>query len=97
MLIGVPSEIKTREYRVGMIPAGVTLLTQRGHKVLVQRGAGVGSGITDEDYARAGAELIDDPVDVWARADLIVKVKEPLPAEYDRMRSGQIVYTYFHL
>ncbi|HJZ83662.1 MAG TPA: alanine dehydrogenase [Polyangia bacterium] len=97
MLIGVPTEIKTREYRVGMIPAGVTLLTQRGHQVLVQKGAGLGSGIVDEAYTRAGARICDSAEEIWARGEMIVKVKEPLEPEYTLMRAGQIVYTYFHL
>jgi alanine dehydrogenase len=97
MLIGVPSEIKTREYRVGMIPAGVTLLTKAGHKVLIQEGAGLGSGIRDQDYARAGATIVESASEIWGHAEMIVKVKEPLPEEYGLMRDGQIVYTYFHL
>ncbi len=97
MIIGVPTEIKTREYRVGMIPAVVHTLVEKGHKVFVQRGAGVGSGIRDEAYTTAGAELLDSADEVWARADMICKVKEPLPDEYPRMREGQIIYTYLHL
>src|SRR5262249_7390014 len=97
MLIGVPTEIKTREYRVGMIPAGVTLLTQRGHQVLVQKGAGLGSGIVDEAYTRRGARICESAEEIWARGEMIVKVKEPLEPEYTLMRAGQIVYTYFHL
>ncbi len=97
MIIGVPTEVKTREYRVGMIPAGVRTLTGRGHKVLVQAGAGLGSGITDEEYKLAGAELLGTADEVWKRAEMIFKVKEPLPEEYPRMREGQILYTYLHL
>jgi alanine dehydrogenase len=97
MLIGVPTEIKTREYRVGMIPAGVFLLTQKGHKVIVQKGAGMGAGIQDADYVKAGATIIERASEIWAQAEMIVKVKEPLKDEYPLMRSGQIVYTYFHL
>jgi alanine dehydrogenase len=97
MIIGVPTEVKTREYRVGMIPAGVRTLTTRGHKVLVQAGAGVGSGISDDEFRGAGAEIIGTADEVWKRAEMIFKVKEPLPEEYPRMREGQIVYTYLHL
>lgn len=97
MIIGVPTEIKTREYRVGMLPAGVRILSGRGHKVLIQAGAGVGSGITDDDYAKAGAELVPTQADLWKRAEMIVKVKEPLPAEYPHMRDGQLLFTYLHL
>ncbi|MBI4509403.1 MAG: alanine dehydrogenase [Deltaproteobacteria bacterium] len=97
MIIGVPTEIKVREYRVGMIPAGVRMLTARGHHVLVQAGAGLGSGISDEEYQRAGAEILRTREEVWKRAEMIVKVKEPLPDEYPLMREGQIVYTYLHL
>lgn len=96
MRIGVPTEIKTREYRVGMIPAGVQALRARGHQVMVQRGAGLGAGIADEAYRSAGAELVESADEAWA-ADMVFKVKEPLPPEYTRMRPGQIVYTYFHL
>jgi alanine dehydrogenase len=97
MIIGVPTEIKVREYRVGMIPAGVRILTSRGHTVLVQQGAGVGSGITDEEFRKAGAQIVTGADEVWKRAEMIVKVKEPLPDEYPRMREGQLVYTYLHL
>jgi len=97
MIIGVPTEIKTREYRVGMIPAGVRILTARGHTVLLQSGAGVGSGLTDEEFKRAGAQIVATAEEVWSRAEMIVKVKEPLPPEYPLMREGQIVYTYLHL
>jgi alanine dehydrogenase len=97
MIIGVPTEVKTREYRVGMIPAGVRTLVARGHNVLVQAGAGLGSGITDDAFRAAGAEIIDSADDVWRKAGMIFKVKEPLPEEYGRMREGQILYTYLHL
>jgi alanine dehydrogenase len=79
MIIGVPKEIKTREYRVGLVPAGVRTLTGRGHKVLVEKGAGVGSGIDDAALERAGATLVGSAAEVWKKADMIVKVKEPLP------------------
>ncbi len=94
--IGVPKEIKTDEYRVAMIPVGVEELTRAGHKVLVQAGAGQGSGIGDEQYGANGAEIVADAKDIWRRSDLIVKVKEPLPSEWPHLRSGQLVFTYFH-
>ncbi|HET6574907.1 MAG TPA: alanine dehydrogenase [Fimbriiglobus sp.] len=96
MIVGVPREIKSDEYRVAMTPNGVEELTRAGHKVLVEAGAGVGSGITDEMYAAHGAETVGSTADVWKRADLIVKVKEPLPDEWPHMRAGQTVFTYFH-
>jgi alanine dehydrogenase len=96
MIVGVPKEIKTDEYRVAMIPVGVEELTRAGHRVAVQTGAGQGSGISDEDYARHGAEIVAAAEEVWKRADMIVKVKEPLPKEWPLMRRGQIVFTYFH-
>src|SRR4051794_11941639 len=96
MLIGVPKEIKTDEYRVAMIPVGVEELTRAGHTVLIQSGAGQGSGISDEQYAANGAQIVPEPETVWERADLIVKVKEPLPMEWPLLRPGQIVFTYFH-
>jgi alanine dehydrogenase len=96
MIIGVPKEIKSDEYRVAMIPVGVEELTRAGHRVLIQSGAGQGSGIADEHYARNGAEIVPAAEEVWQRSDLIVKVKEPLSAEWPFMRDGQIVFTYFH-
>jgi alanine dehydrogenase len=96
MLVGVPKEIKTDEYRVGMIPVGALELTRAGHQVLLQAGAGQGSGISDEEYQANGAEIVPDAEAVWARADLVVKVKEPLPQEWPLLRPGQIVFTYFH-
>jgi alanine dehydrogenase len=96
MIVGVPRELKQDEYRVGMLPVGVDELTQAGHRVLVERGAGLGSGITDDDYARQGAAIVEAATDVWSQADLIVKVKEPLPVEWPMMRAGQLVFTYFH-
>src|SRR4051812_25133093 len=94
--IGVPKEIKTDEYRVAMIPVGVEELTRAGHTVLIETGAGQGSGISDEQYAANGAEMVASTVEIWKRADLIVKVKEPMPREWPHMRAGQIVFTYFH-
>ena len=96
MTVGVPKETKTDEYRVAMLPVGALELTRAGHCVLIQAGAGQGSGIADEAYAENGAEIVADAADVWQQADLIVKVKEPLPAEWPMLRPGQIVFTYFH-
>src|SRR5438045_1231073 len=96
LIIGVPKEVKTDEYRVAMIPVGVDELTRAGHKVLIQAGAGLGSGISDEQYAEQGADMVPRAEDIWKRADLIVKVKEPLAAEWPLLRAGQTVFTYFH-
>src|SRR6516162_5122386 len=95
-VVGVPNEIKTHESRVALIPVGVEELTRAGHKVLIQSGAGQGSGISDEQYRQHGAEIVSSAADVWQHADLIVKVKEPLAVEWPLMRAGQIVFTYFH-
>jgi alanine dehydrogenase len=95
--IGVPTEIKQNEYRVGLIPASVREYVMRGHEVVVQKGAGEGSAIPDSAYVEAGATILETADDVWSTADMIVKVKEPLEPEYERMRENQIVYTYFHL
>jgi len=97
VIVGVPKEIKVREYRVGMVPGAVKSLVDAGHQVLVETGAGVGSGIPDADYARVGAQLISSADEVWKRAEMVVKVKEPIQPEYGRMQENQIVYTYFHL
>ena len=97
MIVGVPKEVKVREYRVGMVPATVRTLTSRGHKVLVQKGAGLGSYITDDEYVAAGATMIDTAEQVWRGAEMIVKVKEPLEQEYPLIQNGQLIYTYFHL
>jgi alanine dehydrogenase len=97
MIIAAPKEIKTREYRVGMTPAGARALIEDGHQVLVETSAGAGSGITDEQYRAVGAELIDSAAELYARAEMVVKVKEPLPAEYGLLRRGQILFTYLHL
>ncbi len=96
MIIGVPKEIKTREYRVGMTPAGVRSLTSRGHTVLVERGAGDGSGIADREYEAQGARIVASAADAWG-AELVVKVKEPLPVEHGYFRKGLVLYTYLHL
>ncbi|MBR8330504.1 alanine dehydrogenase [Burkholderia ambifaria] len=97
MLIGVPKEIKNHEYRVGLTPAGARELTRHGHRVLVQRGAGTAIGLLDDDYTAAGAALCDDARELFARADMIIKVKEPQAAECAMLRRGQILYTYLHL
>ena len=95
--IGVPTEIKDNKFRVALTPAGVDALTRRGHEVSVQAGAVLGSAISDEDYARAGARLVEDPRQLWAQAELIVKVKEPIAAEYPLMRPGLLLFTFLHL
>ncbi|KYD24067.1 alanine dehydrogenase [Geobacillus sp. NFOSA3] len=97
MIIGVPKEIKNNENRVAITPAGVMSFVQAGHTVLVEKDAGIGSGFTNEDYASAGAQIIDQAQDVWAKADMIMKVKEPLPSEYNYFRPGLILFTYLHL
>jgi alanine dehydrogenase len=97
MLVGVPKEIKPQENRVGLIPAGVRQLVRHGHSVIVEQGAGSGSGIADDEYIRAGGQIVSTAEDVWGRADMIWKVKEPIAAEYPRIREGQILYTYLHL
>lgn len=96
MIIGVPSEIKQHEYRVALLPVGAEELIRRGHRVLIQAGAGDGSGLPDEAYRAVGAEIIASPSDIFAQADLIVKVKEPQPEEWPLIRAGQTVFTYFH-
>ena len=97
MIIGVPKEIKNRENRVSLVIAGVQALTRNGHQVLVETNAGVGAGISDEDYQNAGATLCGTAKEVFDQAEMIIKVKEPLPEEYDLLREGQILYTYLHL
>ena len=97
MIIGVPKEIKNNEFRVSATPPGVHALVKAGHTVLVETNAGVGSSITDADYIAAGASIIATADEVWAKADLILKVKEPIAVEYPRMRKGQILFTYLHL
>ncbi len=96
MKIGCPKELKDNENRVGLTPNAVWAYVEAGHEILVERGAGEGSAVSDEEYTRAGARLTDSAAEVWAWADMIAKVKEPLPEEYGLMREGQIVYTYFH-
>ena len=96
MIVGVPKEVKSDEYRVALTPNGVEELARAGHRVLVQAEAGSGSGIPDDDYQEHGATVVASAAEVWAEADLIVKVKEPLRAEWPLMRPGQTVFTYFH-
>lgn len=96
MIIGVPKEVKRDEYRVAMLPVGVEELTRAGHRVLFEKGAGVGSGIPDEQYEANGAKLVDGPDQLFAEAEMIVKVKEPLKDEWPRLRPGQILFTYLH-
>jgi alanine dehydrogenase len=97
MIIGIPKEIKNNEFRVSATPSGVHAYVQNGHTVLVESGAGLGSAITDQDYIDAGAQIVATADEVWQKADLIQKVKEPIAAEYPKMRKGQILYTYLHL
>ncbi|NYI95020.1 alanine dehydrogenase [Streptomonospora nanhaiensis] len=97
MRVGVPREVKNHEYRVAITPAGVHEMVTRGHSVAVERGAGLGSSITDEEFAAAGARILDTADDVWAEGDLVLKVKEPVAEEYHRMRRGQTLFTYLHL
>ncbi len=97
MIVGLPKEIKDNEYRVGLTPAGVRALTDAHHQVIVEKGAGEGSGFEDGLYQKAGAEIIDSADYVWAKAEMIVKVKEPIEPEYPRMREGQLLFTYLHL
>jgi alanine dehydrogenase len=97
MIVGVPREIKPQEHRVGMTPAGVRTLFEDGHRVLVERSAGAGSGLSDAQYTQAGATLVNDAAGLYAAAELVVKVKEPLPAELPWLRSGQLLFTYLHL
>src|SRR5579872_4034687 len=97
MIVGVPREIKDHETRVGLVPSGATALREAGHRVLVESKAGAGSSITDEEYSSAGCEILSSAADVWRQADLIVKVKEPQPAEYPYFKPGLILFTYLHL
>ena len=97
MILGIPKEIKDHEFRVGLTPDGARTLVKAGHRVLVEAGAGAGSGLDDPSYRAAGAEVVSDKTALFERADLIVKVKEPLPAEYPLFRKGQALFTYLHL
>jgi alanine dehydrogenase len=96
MIVGVPKEVKSDEYRVGMLPVGAEMLVRDGHTVLIQESAGVGAGFEDELYAKAGAEIVSSAAEVYERSEMIVKVKEPQPAEIAMHREGQIIFTYFH-
>lgn len=96
-VIGVPREIKNHEYRVAITPAGVNELVSRGHDVVIETGAGVGSSFSDSDFKTAGAQIVDSAEEVWASADLLLKVKEPITEEYSRLREGQVLFTYLHL
>jgi alanine dehydrogenase len=97
VLIGVPAEVKNNEFRVAITPAGVHELINNGHDVVVQAGAGTGSSISDQEFKAAGAQILTDADDVWANADLVLKVKEPIAEEYHRMRADQVLFTYLHL
>jgi len=97
MLVGVPKEIKNHEYRVAITPAGVKEFINHGHKVIIEKGAGLGSAISDDAYRVAGAEILDTAKEIWARAEMILKVKEPIAPEYPLMREGQVLFTYLHL
>lgn len=97
MKIGVPKEIKNRENRVGLVPGGVKILSQEGHQVSIERGAGLGAGISDQKYIEAGASIVDTADQIWKQSEMIIKVKEPVEPEYTRMQEGQLLYTYLHL
>jgi len=96
MIVGVPKEVKNHEYRVSLLPFAVEALKNAGHTVLIQTDAGLGSGIDDSEYQQSGGEIVDTPEKVFSQSDMIVKIKEPLPQEYDMLKKGQIVFTYFH-
>lgn len=97
MRVGIPTEIKNNENRVAITPSGAHELTRRGHEVLIEAGAGLGSAITDADYIAAGASIVATADEIWQKSDMVLKVKEPIAAEYDRMREGQVLFTYLHL
>lgn len=97
MIIGVPKEIKDKEFRVGIVPAGVKSLATAGHRVIIEKNAGLGSNISDDDYRQAGAEIVAEASNLYSAADMVMKVKEPLLEEYDYLREGLILYTYLHL
>ena len=97
MIVGIPKEIKNHEYRIGMTPAGVRELVNRGHQVLVETEGGVGVGFDNASYEAVGAQVVASPEDIFAAADMIIKVKEPQPNECRMLRSGQILFTYLHL
>ena len=97
MLVGIPKEVKNNEFRVSTTPAGVHALVAAGHTVFVEKNAGLGSAFTDDQYIKAGGTILDTADDVWAKSEMIIKVKEPIAEEYHRMRRGQILFTYLHL
>jgi alanine dehydrogenase len=97
VIVGIPREIKNSEYRVALVPAGVRVLVEKGHRVLIERAAGDGSGISDDEYRHAGAEIVETAKSVFKEAAMIVKVKEPLPEEYGLFYQGQILFTFLHL
>lgn len=97
MIVGILKEIKSEENRVCMTPAGVEVMTAHGHHVIVEKSAGIGSGFSDKDYLKSGAEIVNEPKEVFERAEMVMHVKEPLPSEYDLLREGQILFTYLHL
>ncbi len=97
MVIGVPREVKAQEYRVALTPAGVDSLVHTGHRVILESGAGEGSGFPDPDYKKAGADVLNSPAEVWKGSEMVVKVKEPLPSEYPYFRPGLILFTFLHL
>ena len=97
MIVGVPKEVKDHEARVGLVPSGVGALVEAGHRVLVESGAGEKSTLTDAEYEEFGAEIIHSAAEVWNRSDLVIKVKEPQPSEYELLRPGLMLFTYLHL
>lgn len=97
MIVGCPAEIKIKENRVGVVPAAVQALKSKGHRVLIQKGAGLGSGILDEQYQKVGAEIVQSAAEIWSSSDMIVKVKEPVASEYSLIKEDQTIYTFFHL
>lgn len=97
MKVGIPREVKNNEFRVSITPAGVHELVRHGHQVVIERGAGVGSSIPDGEYIAAGGQILDTADEVWAAADLLLKVKEPVAEEYRRLRKDQTLFTYLHL
>ena len=97
MIIGLPKEIKNNEFRVGLTPGAVGAYVQAGNQVLVEKGAGLGSGFEDAEYLANGASILDHPAEVWNQAEMIIKVKEPLESEYQYFRKGLLIFTYFHL
>ncbi len=96
MIIGVPKEIKSNEHRVALQPSGTEILVGEGHSVYIEKGAGVGSGFSDEDYIKSGAKILDTPEEIFDESEMIIKVKEPLEPEYPLMKQGQVMFTYFH-